>query len=147
MKSTLLLFTFLFNLFIFGQEKTEPNFDVTKIPNYSYLKTKIDLSDMPANIEKLPEFPEGINAFRTKFTEKVDLFNVKAEQGQTLKTKVYFVIEKDGKISNILAVGDIKYSEAVEKAIKKIKDIWTPALANGEPARFLFSMPLSLMNH
>lgn len=146
MKKHILLFFLFCGFFGFGQENTA-NYDVTKIPNYSYLKTKIDLTDIPSNPDTLPEFPGGINAFRNKFNKKIDLFNIKFVPGQTLKTTVYFVVEKDGKIGNVIAVGDINYSEAVEKAIKKIKDIWKPATAQGEPIRFLFLMPLTLINH
>lgn len=146
MKYLILIFTCI-SFLAYSQEKEPFNNDVTKIPNYSYIKTKIDLSNIPPVIDKAPEFPGGINTFRNKFTQKVSFFNVKSEPGQTLTTKVYFIIERDGTISNVFAIGDKKYSEAVEKAIKKIKDTWSPAIANGEPVRFLFTWPLQLMDH
>lgn len=147
MRKIALFLIFFIGFLSFGQEKNATNYDVTKIANYSYIKTKIDLTDIPSNPDTMPEFPDGINAFRDKFTKKIDLFNLKMESGQTMKTKAYFIIEKDGKISNVIAIGDIKYSEAVEKGIKKIKDIWKPATLNGEPVRYLFVWPLGMVNH
>ncbi|MGA9211367.1 MAG: hypothetical protein WBY99_01595 [Kaistella sp.] len=147
MKRITILLILAFSGFVFAQENSQKKYDITKLPNYSYLKTKIDLSNIETNPDTMPEFPNGINAFRDKFTKKIDLFNVKFENNRTLKTQVYFVVEKDGKINNIIAIGDIKYSEAAEKAVKKIKDIWKPATLNGEPVRYLFNWPLQLMDH
>ena len=144
MKYLLLIFTCV-GFFAYGQEKEPIRFDVTKISNYSYIKTKIDLTDIPLLFDTLPEFPGGINAFRTKLLQKINLFNFNPENQQKLSTMIYFTIEKDGKMSNVIGVGHVKYSEAVEKAFRKIKDIWEPARANGEPVRYLFMMPLSMV--
>ena len=135
----------MFTAFAFAQEKEPISFDVTKIPNYSYVKTKIDLTEIPLLFDTLPEFPGGINAFRTKLTQKINLLNFNSQGQQRLSTMIYFTIEKDGKMSNVLGVGHVKYSEAVEKAFRKIKDIWEPAKFNGEPVRYLFRMPLSMV--
>ncbi|WP_027377003.1 energy transducer TonB [Kaistella palustris] len=137
-------FVLLFvGLVAFGQTVL-PVTDVTKVPNYSYLKTKMDLSEVAVRADVLPEFPGGINAFRTTLMNKIDTFNLNPDNLRKMKTRVYFIIEKDGKLTNILAMGDIRYSERLEKALKKVKETWTPAVVNGEPTRFLFTMSLSI---
>ncbi|MEC5157569.1 energy transducer TonB [Chryseobacterium sp. MP_3.2] len=145
MKKIILIVFVLCTALAFAQENQPKIFDVTKISNYSYLKTKIDLSDIPLLIDTLPEFPGGINAFRTKVTQKINLFNFNSQGNRRLSTMIYFTIEKDGKMTNVIGVGHIKYSEAVEKGIRKIKDIWEPAKVNGEPVRYLFTLPLSIV--
>ena len=57
-----------------------------------------------SDTEQQAEFPGGINAFRTKFNSSFDTSQMKNGIG-TVKSEVSFVIERDGSISDIKAIG------------------------------------------
>ena len=141
MKNFIVLFT-LMGLFAFGQEKA--NMDISQKKEYSILKTKMDLTDVHLNADTIPEFPGGINAFRQKFNQLIDVSSLDPGRGGRMKTTVFFIIEKDGNVSNIATIGDKQYSKEAEKALKQIKSIWKPAILNNEPVRYLFTLPLTM---
>ena len=144
MKKIILLFAVFLGFFSIAQENSPEKFDITKSEDYSYLKTKIDLTDIHSEADVLPQYPGGINAFRKNFAEIFDPSILEERSGTTLKTTAYFIIEKDGSVNNLIAVGDKQYSKLVEKALKKIKTTWKPAIINGEPVRYLFRFPLTM---
>lgn len=144
MKKIILLTTFFWGLVSFAQENSTEKFDITKSKDYSYLITKIDLTDIHSEADEIPQYPGGINAFRKNFAQIFDPSVLNERSGTTLKTTAYFIIEKDGSVNNLIAVGDKQYSKLVEKALKKIKTTWKPAIINGEPVRYLFRFPLTV---
>lgn len=76
-------------------------------------------------VENIAQFPGGINAFRTEIMNNFRSDKI-AGTGK-ISTEITFVIERDGKIDNIKVRGNNASlnSEAV-RAIKKIKQTWTP---------------------
>jgi protein TonB len=155
MKKILIMFLFLSSAVAFAQitsenvdevaaqEKSVQNSDITKSKDYPILKTKIDLTDVYTTADTPPEFPGGINQFRKKYMEIFET-NLDEKSGTVLRATAYFIIEKDGKMSNITAIGDKRLSGDAVKALKKIKMVWKPAIIGGEPVRFLFNYPLTM---
>jgi len=89
-------------------------------------------------------FSGGINSFRSKVVENFDTNSFNGT-GDLMKTTVSFIIEKDGTISNIKAVGgNAEFSREAEKTIKNIRDKWVPAKLNGQYVRSYFKFPISI---
>ena len=89
-------------------------------------------------------FGGGINSFRSKVVENFDTDSFNGT-GDLMKTTVTFIIEKDGTISNIKAVGsNAEFSSEAERTIKNIRDKWIPAKLNGQYVRSYFKFPISI---
>jgi protein TonB len=109
-------------------------------------KTVIDSTKTNAvyeTVDQYPIFSSGGKSFRGIFQEN---FNVNAIKGEgTIKTEVSFVVETDGTITDIKAMGDnSKFNEEVVKAVGAVKTKWTPAKVNGQPVRTRFRMPVTM---
>ncbi len=96
-------------------------------------------------LEKSPEFPGGIKKFLelvgNKFRTPEDI-----EAGGTMKVFVYFVIEKDGSLSNIKVMRDPGYglgNEAI-RVLKSIKTKWEAGMQNGKAVRVAYNLPISV---
>ena len=147
MKKAILLLGLFSSVCIFAQDvvdnKNAIENNITEIPNYGELvKKKINLKDVVVSADTPPEFPGGFNVFKQKYFEGMPTINLK--QHQKLDTRIYFVVEKDGYVRNIAALGsDKKHVEAAELGIKRIFTRWKPATLNGKPVRYLYTFPLS----
>ena len=148
MQKTIFFLFFFFSSLNYAQTTTlEPSsesiyFEIDKIPDYDILKKKIDLKQVVTKADTLPEFPDGMNAFKKKYFENIETLNLK--HNEKLDTRLYFVVEKNGYVRNIAAVGkNKKHAEAAETGIKRIFTRWKPAKLNGEAVRYLFYFPLT----
>ena len=127
MRKIVLVLFVLFTGFAFAQEKTENN----------NVETTVE------KVDKMPEFPGGINEFRNQFTKVFRSDKIK-EKG-VVKTLILFVIEKDGSIIEVKALGGNQtFNDESIRAIKKIKGTWIPAEMNGEKVRYGFKLPLTM---
>jgi hypothetical protein len=142
MKKILFLLTLFFSLSAFSQEFN----DVTELPDYELLKTKLKLDDSVFTKADTPaEFPDGMATFKRKFSESMDIIDVKSNK---INTRVYFVVEKNGYVRYVTATGDDKkHSHAAEVAVRRLFVRWKPAMINGEPVRYLYTFPLSLKKY
>ena len=62
----------------------------------------------------------------------------------TLKTTIYFVVEPDGTVNRIIAVGDNdELNKEAERTIKSINAKYEPAQVNNM-VRYLMRFPLSM---
>ena len=128
MKKFILMTLLVFASFVYAQEKEINNQKST---------TSTDKFD------KIPEFPGGINEFRKKFMKGFKSDKIK-EKG-LVKTLVTFVIEKDGSIIEVKALGGSQsFNDESIRAIKKIKEKWIPAELKGEKVKYSFRMPLTM---
>jgi protein TonB len=126
MKKIILILFVLFTAFAFAQEKKET------------IEEKVE-----EKVEKLAEFPGGINEFRNQFTKVFRADKIK-EKG-IVKTVILFVIEKDGSVIDVKALGGSQsLNDESIRAIKKIKGTWIPAEINGETVRYRYRLPLSM---
>lgn len=97
-----------------------------------------------AGLSKSADFEGGINAFRNKVINKFDTSAF--EDQDVVSTKVTFIVEKDGTISNIKANGkDASFNAEAIRTIKAVKGKWVPGKnKKNEPVRSYFSFPISM---
>lgn len=106
--------------------------------------TVIDQSKIYEEVEQLPEFPGGVNSFRSKVNSSFDTSMMKGDEGQ-VKTEVSFIVEKDGAISDVKANGTNQdFNAEAVRTIKTIKNKWVPAKINGQAVRYRFRLPLTM---
>ncbi len=95
-------------------------------------------------LDKLPEFPGGISKFYsyvgTNF-EKPEIENL-----ESIRVVVYFIIEKDGSMSDIQVRNNPGYGLANEaiRVLKSLKTKWTPGIINSKAVRTAYSLPISI---
>ena len=98
-----------------------------------------------ASLDKLPEFPGGIEKFYNYVSK-----NFEQPETNTMKTvRVYvsFVIEKDGKMTDITVPNDPGYGlgkEAV-RVLKSLRTKWKPGVIKGQPVRTAYSLPITVV--
>lgn len=103
-----------------------------------------DINDKTANVEKIADYPGGINTLRQEVADLLYVDGVNSD-AQTVKTDVIFIVEKDGSISNVHAQGDnFTFNRQAEIALYSISEKFSPAIVKGDPARFRFRIPLTL---
>lgn len=128
MKKIIVIFLVLVAGFVYAQEKP---------PSDSSSDVIVETAD------KLPEFPGGIDEFRKEFMKAFR--SDKIEGKGLVKTEIKIVINKDGTIANIMAVGINKsFNNESIRTIKTIKERWVPAEINGEKVRYRYRLPLTM---
>lgn len=106
--------------------------------------TSQDFNDKSVNIEKVADYPGGINTLRQEVADLLYVDGVNSD-AKTVKTDVVFIVEKDGSISNVHAQGDnFTFNRQAEIALYSISEKFSPAVVKGDPARFRFRIPLTL---
>lgn len=112
------------------------------IPNELFQELKENYD--PINDMILPTYEGGINKFRKKVFQSIDLTRFKFEG--KFKLLVTFVIEADGKMSNVKleeGTGLKPFDDMVINGISGIRNKWTPGSIHGIPVRSLFKLPLA----
>jgi hypothetical protein len=141
MKKIILFLGLFLSVSVFAQEFSS----VSQLPDYAVLKTKMKLDDVVAKADTAPEFPGGMDTFKRKFAESMDVIDVKSSK---INTRVYFIIEKTGYVRYVTATGDDKkHSQAAEVAVRRLFVKWKPATINGEPVRYMYTFPLTLKKY
>jgi protein TonB len=97
-----------------------------------------------AMLDKLPEYPGGIHAFLRyvgdNFRKPV------LDEAKTVRVIVSFVIEKDGRMTDIQVLQNPGYGldkEAI-RVLKSQKTKWAPGMKNGQPVRTLYMLPIKI---
>jgi len=141
MKKIILFLGLFLSVSVFAQEFSS----VSQLPDYAVLKTKMKLDDVVTKADTAPEFPGGMDTFKRKFAESMDVIDVKSSK---INTRVYFIIEKTGYVRYVTATGDDKkHSQAAEVAVRRLFVKWKPATINGEPVRYMYTFPLTLKKY
>jgi periplasmic protein TonB len=98
-----------------------------------------------SNIEVMPDYLGGISEFY-KFVGKT--YKVPNVKGLSGKVFVSFVVEKNGKLTDLKVLRDVGYGTGEEaiRVLKKCKK-WSPGLQNGKKVRVLFSLPINIMTN
>lgn len=105
---------------------------------------KTDETFTTNRLDKLPEFPGGINKFYSYVGNNFEKPEIEGED--TISVYVAFVIEEDGSMSNIKVTRDPGYGlgkEAV-RVLKSLKTKWTPGMVNGKPVRTSYYLPITV---
>jgi len=95
-------------------------------------------------LDKLPEFPGGINKFYTFVGNNFNRPELDAEK--TLKVYVSFVIERDGSMTDIEVKRDPGYGMGKEaiRVLKSLKTKWSPGMLNGKAVRTAYNLPITI---
>lgn len=148
MKKAIFLFGIFFNSFLFAQKTDAKNpvqqtvSDVSSLPDFNVIKTKLDLKQVVTKADTLPEFPGGMNAFKRKYFENIETLDLK--NNEKIDIRLYFIVEKNGYVRNVTAVSkNKKHAEEAEQGVRRIFARWKPAKTNGEAVRYLFYFPLT----
>jgi protein TonB len=101
--------------------------------------------EMPATLEVQPQYPGGISAFINAVGKKFKTPEVD-ENVKSLKVMVYFVIEKDGTLSNIRVTRDPGYNLGKEatRVLNSLNTKWSPGYKNGQPVRTAYNLPITV---
>lgn len=93
----------------------------------------------------LPQFPGGINAFRTLISQNFNISVFKGDEG-IVKTTVFIEIDENGKVTKVTPVGDNKIfnRETVRSVYSTKNQIWTPATDNGNAVKYILEFPLTM---
>lgn len=98
----------------------------------------------PGSLDKLPEFPGGINKF---YTYVGNNFNrPELDSDKTVRIYVSFVIERDGSMTDILVRNDPGYGlgkEAV-RVLKSLRTKWSPGMVDSKPVRTAYNLPITI---
>ncbi len=112
--------------------------------------TPVDYGDTvvtSAILDKLPEFPGGINKFYNYIGKNFETPEVDAER--SIRIFVSFVVEKDGSMSSIQVKNDPGYGlgkEAV-RVLQSMKTKWSPGMMGTKPVRTSYNLPITVQMH
>ncbi len=98
----------------------------------------------PAVLDKMPEFPGGMSKFYTYIGNNFQKPELDAER--TLRVYVYFVIERDGSITDITVKNDPGYGLGKEaiRVLKSLRTKWSPGIIDGKPVRTAYNLPITI---
>ncbi len=97
------------------------------------------------SVEKKAEFPGGNAAMDAFIAKKIKIPSLAYEHAKSGVVIVQFVVEKDGRITNVEVVSKKKIGYGVEEAaIRVIKKMpkWSPATQQGKAVRMRFRKPI-----
>lgn len=95
--------------------------------------------------EIMPEFEGGMKNFYQYIGDNYTYPDEAVENNVNGKLLLQFVVEKDGSLSNINILQDLKYGTG-EEAVRVLKNSpkWKPGIQNGKPVRTQFTLPIQL---
>jgi protein TonB len=94
-------------------------------------------------VEKMPEYPGGIGAMHDFLVKNIEFPKTAVETGIKGTVYLYFIVEKDGSISNIKIIRGIGggCDQEAERVISKMPK-WNPGSQRGKPVRVSFNIPV-----
>ena len=94
-------------------------------------------------VEVMPQFPGGQIAMMKYIMENIKYPKQIMEEGNQGRVTVSFIVEKDGRVSNVRLLRSVQPSLDKE-AIRVVKSMpkWTPGKHNGKPVRVRFNLPV-----
>lgn len=102
--------------------------------------------DIPfVSVEQMPEFPDGEQAMFKYFGDKTVYPKSAKKAGITGVVFIYFIIDREGNVSNAEVKRGIKDGEELnEEALRVVKSMpkWKPGYQNGKPASVQFTVPI-----
>ena len=95
-------------------------------------------------VEKMPEYPGGIEAFMKFLSENVRYPEAASKAGIQGRVLVNFIVEKDGSISNIHVIQNVnEYLDAEAVRVVGAMPKWTPGMQEGKAVRVKYTVPIS----
>lgn len=95
-------------------------------------------------IEEKPEFPGGMDAINKWITENVKYPDVAKENGISGKVFVQFVIDKEGKVTDVQILRGVDpYLDKEALRVISSMPAWTPGKQRGKPTKVAFQLPIN----
>jgi len=96
-----------------------------------------------SDAEELPQFPDGQKGLERWLKSNVKYPNAARQQGITGEVVVSFVIEANGRVSNVKIVKDIG-AGCGDEAIRAVNQMpgWKPGKQNGKNVRLKYTLPI-----
>jgi protein TonB len=99
--------------------------------------------DRSLSVDSVPEFPGGMEAFSYYLSKNLRYPDVARLIGINGKLNVSFVIERDGKLTNITTKNCIGAGcEAEAIRLFQISPAWKPGVQNGRRVRVAYTVPI-----
>lgn len=103
-------------------------------------------SDVPfIHVEIEPEFPGGLKAFMAYVQQNYRYPAAAVEAGVKGQVVLQFVVERDGSLTDIKIVRDLKFGTG-EEAVRLLQAApkWSPGIQNGREVRVAYTLPIAL---
>lgn len=116
--------------------------DMNKIPNI-VVKPRVDEDEPFVFVEQMPEFPGGQKALLEYLAKNTQYPEIARENGYEGTVALSFVVNQDGKISDITIMRDVPGGCGAE-AVRVIKSMpaWKPGRQNGNVVRVRYKLPI-----
>ncbi|WP_419788694.1 energy transducer TonB [Mucilaginibacter sp. SP1R1] len=96
------------------------------------------------SIEKVPEYPGGMEAFAKYISKNLKYPEVARLIGISGRVVVSFVVERDGKVTQVTPLNCIGAGcEAEAAGVLEASKPWTPGIQNSRPVRVQYSVPIN----
>ena len=94
-------------------------------------------------VEVMPQYPGGQIAMLKYIMENIKYPKQIMEEGIQGRVTVSFIVEKDGRVSNVRLLRSVQ-PLLDKEAIRVVKSMpkWTPGKQNGKPVRVRFNLPV-----
>jgi protein TonB len=125
-----------------NNEGAPPQSENEKGKSLINIPTSEDELNSTITVDKLPEFPGGLEAFYSSVGKKFEAFEVE----ETVTVYLSFVIEKDGNMTDIKVIKSATPSldrEAI-RVLQSIRTKWKPGIKDGRNVRTLYRLPIKV---
>ncbi|MEO6632075.1 MAG: TonB family protein [Mucilaginibacter sp.] len=97
-----------------------------------------------SQVDGMPEFPGGIEAFSHFLGKNMRYPAVARENGTQGKVIVSFMVEEDGTLTNVRVSRGIGAGcDEESKRVIELSSPWKPGIKDGQPVRVAYSVPIS----
>ena len=129
----LLLIGIVIPSFFYAQDKQNGNAVQGKDAEYAF-----------EQLEVKPEYPNGNEGLGKYLSENIKYPKKALKNGVSGKVFVQFVIDKTGKVTNVVAVRGVEKSLDKE-AVRVIKSMpkWKPGMKDGQPVKVKYTIPIN----
>lgn len=129
----LLLIGMAFPSLFYAQDKQNGNAVQGKDAEYAF-----------EQLEVKPEYPDGNEGLGRYLSENIKYPKKALKNGVSGKVFVQFVIDKTGKVTNVVAVRGVEKSLDKE-AVRVIKSMpkWKPGMKDGQPVKVKYTIPIN----
>jgi protein TonB len=96
-------------------------------------------------VEKMPSFPGGNDALAKFLSKNIRYPHMASDNGIEGRVFIQFVVDYEGNIKDVKAVGAIRGGGLEEEAVRLVKLMpkWTPGRQNGQAVSVQFNLPVS----
>ena len=129
----LLLIGMVFPSLFYAQDRQNENAVQGKDAEYAF-----------EQLEVKPEYPNGNEGLGKYLSENIKYPKKALKNGGSGKVFVQFVIDKTGKVTNVVAVRGVEKSLDKE-AVRVIKSMpkWKPGMKDGQPVKVKYTIPIN----